>query len=113
MGGQGIKIGPRETENSSKFWANNKIFISYRPKFIQAAQIFARPMRGSPTDYPRQFVTEQYTIKAKKKVTFYLIVLGTSYNAHGTRTLLLLLLYMYTCIIYFDTSYIYLSNKLI
>jgi len=40
-GGQRIQIGPVDTENSTQFWTNNKIFRSYyspnlfnRPKFL-------------------------------------------------------------------------------
>jgi len=45
QGWTGNKYWHRETENTAQFWANNKIFLSYRPKFIQAAQIFDRPCR--------------------------------------------------------------------
>jgi len=48
------KLAPRETEYSAQFWANNKIFISYRLKFIQATHIFSGPRRGSPTCHPSQ-----------------------------------------------------------
>jgi len=53
-GGLGIKIISGETENSAQFWANNKMFINYRPKCIQAAQILARSGRGSPTHHPTE-----------------------------------------------------------
>jgi len=33
-GGLGIKIDFEETENTDQFWANNKIFINCRPKFL-------------------------------------------------------------------------------
>jgi len=31
-----------EIGNLARFWANNKLFISFRPTFIQAVQIFDR-----------------------------------------------------------------------
>jgi len=57
-GGVGIKIGPWETENSAQFWANNKIFVNYQAKFIQAVQIFAGPRQESPTRHLSQSSSE-------------------------------------------------------
>lgn len=46
---------PGKIENSTQFWANNKIVTSYLPKSIQAVQIFFRPRRGSSTRHPSQY----------------------------------------------------------
>jgi len=52
-GGLGIKFGLVETENSAQYW-DSKIFISFRPEFIQATHIFSRSRRGLPTHHPSQ-----------------------------------------------------------
>lgn len=52
--GPGIKIGPGETENLGQFWVDNKIFVCYRAKIIQAVQIFNGPRWGSPIHHLNQ-----------------------------------------------------------
>jgi len=54
-GGLGIKIDSGETKKSAQFWADNKIFISYGAKLVQAAQIFIRLTQGLYTCRPTSY----------------------------------------------------------